>query len=263
MEKNVLSKIAIDKYLKNDRWSILCFDKIDSTNTRLKNMAKSGAKEFLVLATDMQSEGRGRLGKTFFSPKGCGVYFSLLLKPSIKLSDSVFITVAAAVSVRRAIKKLLNIETEIKWVNDIYYNGKKLCGILTEAISIGNSLSSAVLGIGINIKTPKEGYPEEFAYKTTSISEIIPSLPDDFNNMLIAEVLNQFDILYDNLEKKEYIKEYKLSSCILGKKIDVLSGEFKGETFLACDIDENACLVVCAQDGSYITLSSGDVSIRI
>lgn len=259
---DIISPCGINKYLEENRKNIIYLNEVDSTNTVLKEKAAEGAPEGTVIVTEMQTAGKGRRGKRFFSPKGCGVYFSILLRPRLKAADSVFITVAAAVAVRRAIKQLLCADTQIKWVNDVYWSNKKLCGILTEASMEIESgfLNYAVLGIGINIKPPENGYPEEFAFKTTNLSEIAYPFPDDFKNKLIAEVLTQFDRLYEALEQKDYIKEYKDASCILGRKIEILTGPYAG-TAVAEDIDENANLVVRLPDGRKAVLNSGDVSI--
>lgn len=248
----------IKKYLKNKK-TIKYFKKITSTNTVLKELADEGAPDGLILISEHQTAGRGRLGKTFFSPKGCGVYLSYLIKPSIKPSDSVFITVAAAVSMVRAMNKVLNIKTQIKWVNDIYYNDKKLCGILTEGkIRSENSLSYAVLGVGINIKTPPEGYPDEFLYKTTNLEEITSGITEEKKWQLVAEFINIFDEVFSD-KNFSFVKEYKEASCIIGRNIEILSGEHKGTAFCT-DIDDYARLVVKKGDAT-ILLDSGDVSI--
>lgn len=259
-----ISADGIKQYLTKKDKTIHCFDALDSTNTALKKMAQEGACEGTVFVTEMQTAGRGRLGKTFFSPKGCGIYFSLLLRPKCKAQDACFITIGAAVAVRRALLKLFKLDTQIKWVNDIYYKGKKLCGILTESSidASSGSLHFAVLGIGLNIKTPTEGYPKDFAFKTTNLTETGVCLSEDFKNQLIGEVLNQFDTIYEQLEQKEYLEEYKAASCLLGQKINILSGQHAGEA-TALDIDADANLVVRLPDGSIKKLSSGDVSIAL
>ena len=264
-EKNdILSSCGINKYMGTNKKNILYLDEVDSTNTTVKSLAQEGAQEGTVVVTEMQTGGKGRLGKQFFSPKGCGVYFSLLLRPQQKAADSVLITVAAAVAVRRAVKELLNIDVQIKWVNDVYYNNKKLCGILTEAsIEIESGyLNYAIVGIGINIKEPENGYPKEFAFKATNLSALTPNRPNDFKNKLVAAVIKQFDTMYETLEQKAYMKEYKAASCLLGKKIEILSGPYIG-TATAEDIDNDANLVVRLPDGQIVCLNSGDVSISI
>ncbi len=236
------------------------FEEITSTNTVLKELAACGESENTILISEYQTAGRGRLGKTFFSPKGCGIYLSYLIKPDVKSSDAVFITVAAAVSMVRALNKVFGIKTKIKWVNDIYYENKKLCGILTEgSVLPSKNLAYAVLGLGINIKNPPNGYPEEFSYKTTNLEEIVGIVSKDKKQELIEEFINTFDNIFSD-KTKSYIKEYKEASCLLGQEIEILSGEHKG---IACavDIDSTARLVV-EKDDTTIALDSGDVSIR-
>ena len=232
-----------------------------STNLEVKELAKGGAKEGTVLVTDHQTNGRGRLGKTFYSPKANGIYFSLLLRPPFLAEYAPFITVAAAVAVRRAVKSLFSVETQIKWVNDLYFDGKKFCGILTEsAFGKNGALEYAVLGIGINLSEPADGYPEEFAYKTTCLSNFVKKEID--KQTLIKEILKEFDGFYQNLTQKAYLKEYKAASCVIGKEIEILSGAHKGRA-LAIDIDENANLVCRLKSGETVALSTGDVSIHI
>lgn len=232
-----------------------------STNAELKEMAKENAPEGAVLVADHQTNGRGRLGKTFYSPKGNGVYFSLLLRPSFSTEYAPFITVAAAVAVRRAIKNLFYIDTQIKWVNDLYFEGKKFCGILTEsAFGKDGSMEYAVLGIGINLTAPEGGYPEEFAFKTTCLSNFVK---EEINKqVLIEEILKEFDTFYQNLTQKAYLAEYRDASCVIGKEIEILSGPFSGRA-VALDIDENANLVCRLDSGETVSLGTGDVSIHL
>ena len=249
----------IEKYLNSIK-KIEYFDEISSTNTVLKQRAAQGEESNTILISEYQTQGRGRLGKSFFSPRGCGVYLSYLIKPDILATDSVFITVAAAVAMVKAIKKVFLIDTKIKWVNDIYYGDKKLCGILTEgALTPSGKLDYAVLGIGINIKNPPDGYPEEFSYKTTNLEAVTGEITDDKKHRLVAEFINEFDIIFND-NKRSYIKEYKEASCIIGRKIEILSGEHKGFA-KAVDIDDDASLIVELPTGETALISSGDVSI--
>lgn len=248
-----------EKYLKNKK--IRYFDSVSSTNTLLKESAIKGEAENTIFVTEHQTNGRGRLGKTFFSPKGCGIYLSYLIRPDVSADSAFFVTVAAAVAMVRALNDVLGIKAQIKWVNDIYVSNKKLCGILTESAFLPDGkLNYAVLGIGINIKNPPEGYPDDFAYKTTNIENIKGEMQNIQKYELMASFINNFDILFcDN--SKAYVKEYKEASCLIGHEIEILSGEHKGFT-KAVDIDESANLVVKKPDGSVVSLSSGDVSIR-
>ena len=248
----------IEKFFHNKK--IEYFAEITSTNTALKNRAANGESENTILISEYQTSGRGRLGKSFFSPKGCGVYLSYLIKPHIKATDAVFITVAAAVAMVRAINNVLGIKTQIKWVNDIYFENKKLCGILTEGvISASGNLDFAVLGVGLNIKNPPGGYPEEFDYKTTNIEAVAGEITEDTKWRLIAEFINEFDAVF-KATPKDFIKEYREYSCIIGRKIEILSGEHKGYAKVL-DINDSAELVVELPTGEKATLSSGDVSV--
>jgi len=248
-----------ENYLKNKK--IRYYDSVSSTNTLLKSCAAQGETENTIFLSEHQTAGRGRLGKTFFSPRGCGIYLSYLLRQNIPANDALFITVAAAVAMVRALKDILNIDAQIKWVNDIYVHDKKLCGILTEAVFTPDaSLSYAVLGIGVNVKTPPEGYPEEFAYKTTNLEDVCGKISDSQKCELMAAFIKNFDIIFSDKEKT-YIKEYKEASCLLGREIEILSGEHKGFA-TAVDIDANAALAVRKPDGNIVSLSCGDVSIR-
>jgi len=249
----------LKKYLKSSK-KVKYFDEISSTNTVLKEMAQKGASENTILISEYQTQGRGRLGKSFFSPKGCGIYLSYLLKPESTPDNAQFLTVAAAVAIRRALISVLNIKTEIKWVNDIYFDNKKLCGILTEAgISSSGSLDYAILGIGLNIKTPECGYPEEFSYKTTNLESIKGQITEEKKWQLTAEFINIFDEIWED-KNRFYVEEYKEASCIIGKEIEILSGEYKGFA-KAVDIDNNANLIVELKCGKTVALGTGDVSI--
>ena len=148
-------------------------DTVSSTNGLLRDMAAKGAPEGLVIAAGGQTAGRGRLGRTFYSPAGHGAYFSLLLRPGVKPGDATLITSAAAVATARAIEDVTGACVGIKWVNDLFLDGRKVCGILTEATFGMESglVESAVLGIGVNITTPENGYPDELEGVAASLKD--------------------------------------------------------------------------------------------
>lgn len=186
---------------------------------------------------------------------------SYLIRPDIAAESALFITVVAAIAMIRALREILNINAQIKWVNDIYFQDKKLCGILTEtSVKPDGMLDYAVLGIGINIKTPADGYPSEFAYKTTNIENITGPIAPRQKCELLACFINNFDIIFCDKERN-FIKEYKEASCLMNREIEILSGEHKGFA-TAIDIDNNANLIVKKPDGSIASLYSGDVSIK-
>ena len=237
-------------------------DTVTSTNTLLRSAAENGAPDKTVLIANEQTEGRGRRGKSFYSPADSGIYMSILLRPDFGADKSFFITAGAAVSVVRAVKKVFGIDAGIKWVNDIMLDGKKICGILTEAVTDfeSGSLQYAVMGLGINISRPKDGFPSE-------ISDIASSLYSDeaadneLKCSLAAEILNNFFDIYEHTSVERLIDEYKKYSVVLGKRIKVISA---GTEYFATavDIDNDARLVVKDNEGNMHTLSSAEVSVR-
>ena len=212
------------------------FYKLNSTSTYAKN--HFDGTPFLVCAK-IQTNGRGRQGKNFFSPRG-GLYFSLALPKTFNFTH---LTALCGVSVCKAIEKLTDLKPEIKWVNDIYVENKKVCGILVEATEKG-----VIIGIGINLSTKK--------------------LPKDLEN--IAGALNTkisktkliYEIVCNILNTKDFAEYYKSHSYILGKKIFFIENNEKYEAF-AEDIDDNFGLVIKLSDGSEKTLTSGEISVRL
>ncbi len=234
---------------------------VTSTNTLAKEMAAKGAKEGNVIIAREQTEGRGRMGRSFYSPNSSGIYFTIILRPKLTLEDSLLITTGAAVAVAKAIETIAKVNTEIKWVNDIFVNGKKVCGILTEASLNFESggLEYAVVGIGINIET--SSFPDEIRQIAGSIFK---DKPDDapVTSMLVAEVLNNFAESMNSLTDKKYLEEYRKRSFLIGKDILVIKGK---DTFpaKAIDIDDKARLVVEYEDHTREALLSGEVSTRV
>ena len=254
-----LSENEIRQFLKtNTDRKIMVFDEVGSTNTVAKELLKSESDGSVLLA-EKQTAGRGRMGRSFFSPDGSGIYMSIGLKPTIAAENSVLITVAAAVAVSRALDLLFNTKTEIKWVNDIYYKGKKVCGILTEAVFENESgkILNAVLGIGINVHMPKDGFPEDIKDK----AGIIFGTDTVSRNRIAAEVLNQFDLVYKSLEKAEFLEEYRKKSCLIGKKVVVMPIHNEQYCATVTDINDKAQLVIRTDEGRVLALSGGEVSI--
>ena len=259
---DVISAQGIEKYLASQEglFHIEVHKQVTSTNDFLKNLK---ASEGRVIVAQEQTGGKGRLGRSFYSPEGTGIYFSLLLTPTIPIDEATAVTAAAAVAVAEAMEKLAGKEVQIKWVNDIYINGKKVCGILTEGVfdMENRRLGQVILGIGINLMEPLEGFP----------SELIPSAggvfkdgeaPKDSKNLLIAEVLLRFWSYYKNLQDKNFLTGYRQRSMVTGKEILILRGKETPRKAKALDIDENFHLIVEREDGEIEHLSSGEVSIR-
>lgn len=234
---------------------------VTSTNILLKEKAALGAPEGTVLIASSQTSGRGRFARKFYSPENSGIYMSILLRPRMPAENAVLITTAAAAAVAVAAENLSGKKTEIKWVNDVLINGKKICGILTEAaldVESG-SLDYAVLGIGINAYTPSGGFPEEIKNIAGAVFE---QKAAGLRNRLAAEVLKSFYGFYSTLEGRGFLEEYRRRSAVIGKRISVISRD--GAVFAtALGIDENCRLQVKYDDGRTAALSSGEISTKI
>lgn len=262
-DNDIISAESITPYLRGTAkdFQLEVRQTVTSTNTIAKELAAKGAKEGTVIIAREQTEGRGRMGRSFYSPKASGIYFTLILRPTLNLEDSLLITTAAAVAVVKAIKAVAGIKAGIKWVNDIFVDGKKVCGILTEASLNFESggLEYAVVGIGINIDTGH--FPKELSQIAGSVFSDKPS-DKPVTSMLVAEVLNNMAECMNSLTEKKYLEEYRSHSFLIGQEILVQ----KGTAVIpakALDIDEKARLVVEYEDGTREVLSSGEVSVRV
>jgi len=239
---------------------LLCFDTVTSTNDVAKELAQNGASEGTVVLAAGQTAGRGRMSRTFYSPAGDGLYMSFILRPAQGVDSAGLITACAAVAVRRAIARLTDVAVDIKWVNDLQYHGKKLCGILAEGqFSDDGRLSYMILGIGLNLRPPKDGYVEEIRGKTTSLEELAPDKRMEVPACAVA-ILESFSALYEGLPERAFLEEYRSASCLMGEKISYLQGDD------ACfgrvlGIDDAARLLVLQEDGRTVALSAGEVNL--
>lgn len=258
---DILSAAGIKKYLSdNEFFNIEVNQCVSSTNTILKEKRHGGADEGYTVIAGSQTEGRGRLGRSFFSPSDTGIYISILLCPDIPPGDSVLMTTAAAVAVCKAIEELTDRPPCIKWVNDIYMDKKKVCGILTEAsFSIENQkLDHLIVGVGINVYPPNSGFPDEIK---ESAGAVFTEKISDARNRLAAGFLNSFYNIYQSFENKPFIDEYKKRSFLIGKQVDVISSS-STTSAVVTGIDNNCRLLVQYGDGSCAALSSGEVRIK-
>lgn len=254
-----LTSADICQHLKTDNLTLEVYEEVTSTNTLLKQRAHSGAPHGLVIAAESQTAGRGRMGRQFFSPNQTGIYFSVLLRPSLSPNDSLLITTCAAVACAKILEQISGKPTRVKWVNDIYIDDRKVCGILTEASFSQGKIDFAVLGIGINLYTPTEGFPAEIIDKAGSVMD---SSNSDLRGLIIAEVLNEFFKMYETIEKREFIQAYQERSMLDGKPVNVIKqGCVTPATALY--IDSDLSLAIRYESGEIEHLTSGDVSIRM
>ena len=280
---DILSKQMIEfsltqSFPKFSKCPIEFFETIDSTNTYAKTLlARSPQKcHQTIIAAASQTAGRGRLGRSFESPKGTGIYLSLIITPEGGITQPAVITASAAVAVCRAIKKLYGVEPAIKWINDIYVSNdgklKKCAGILTEGITNFETgqIESAVIGIGVNI-APSDKIQKSQAKDIAGFITLAPVINEDQQNTwhptrasLIAEIAGQVFKIFDEPVKK-VMAEYKSLMFLIGKKLTVhpLIGDDKtAYKATAVDLDKNAGLIVKLPNGTKKTLSSGEVTLH-
>ncbi len=259
---DILSMQGIEKYLEpqNRKLAIQIFQQVSSTNSLLRDKANEEIPEGYVVIANEQTEGRGRRGRSFYSPVDTGIYLSILLRPKeIATNEITCLTSMAAVAACDAIEEVSGLTPGIKWVNDIYIKGRKVSGILTEAsISMENgSVEYVIVGIGFNVYPPKDGFSKEIE---SIAGAIFDQRKDDGKNLLAAGFLNHFMNYYTEFDKKDYVKKYQERSLVVGKEITVLapSGDRKA---LALEVDDTCALLVRYEDGSTERLNSGEISI--
>lgn len=259
-DTDILTKSGIQKYLKPDyKLRLDVFKTIDSTNLELKR--RSNEEEGLIIAASEQTGGMGRLGRRFSSPSGTGIYFSILLKPAIDNSEITLLTTIAALSVCEAIEKCTDKIPKIKWVNDVFIDGKKVNGTLTQAsFSVENLTPEYVIvGIGINVYEPTAGFPEEIK---DIAGAVLDNVTGDMKNRLLAEVLNSYFHYYRHFSDKKFVEEYKRRSLVIGKTVSVVTPD-STKRAKVLDIDDMCRLLVSYEDGSSEALSTGEISIRL
>ena len=264
IDTDLLSEAAIvpllSEALKGHR--VIAHKTIDSTNLEAKRIVNEDPTFEGVILSEEQTKGRGRLGRVFYSPSESGLYMSLVLRPVADLDNATLITTAAAVAVCQAIETLTGKKPQIKWVNDIFLDGRKVCGILTEGIMDMESrtIGTIILGIGLNFREPETDFPDE-------IQSIAGTLFDKKNaavtrNQMVAEILNHFYLLYPDLVKRSYLDEYRKRCFVLGEQVTFPQGNETIEA-KAIAIDNDGGLVVALPNGKTKILTFGEISIKI
>lgn len=267
-DSNILSAASIAAHSAcSDRLHITVSDCVTSTNTLLKAEAAAGAPEGTLLVALEQTAGRGRMGRSFLSPKQSGIYMSLLLRPKMAAGDALMLTTSVAAAVSETIRDLTGLPAGIKWVNDIYINDRKVCGILTEA-SIDfetQGLEYAVVGLGVNLEEPEGGFDESIRHVAGSIFSH-GKMPLAFREQLIAGIVDRFLGYYDHLDERRFLDSYRSQSILIGREVSVIDnihtpGDTRPAKVLA--IDDECRLLVELPDGSQELLSSGEVSLKL
>lgn len=243
--------------------SLVCLDCVDSTNTLAKQQTAQGAPEGLVILSDRQTAGRGRAGRSFHSPAGCGLYLSALLRPTLPPEQLANFTAWAAVAVCDGVEATCGIRPQIKWTNDLVLNEKKLCGILTElvlnrATGVPDGL---VVGIGINVNHRTEDFSEEIRSMATSLSMELGRPVD--RTRLAAEVIRALDRIYARFpaEKADCLERYRADCLTVGKAVRLITPTTSRDA-VATGIDDDFRLLVAFPDGTQSAIETGEVSVR-
>lgn len=261
-ESNLISAEGIRLFLKNPQVEIKIFDEISSTNLEAKQLAvsgKAGHGSFVVAME--QTAGRGRRGREFYSPKGSGIYLSIILEPQGTLEGSLLITTAAATAVYKAVKEVCGVELGIKWVNDLYKDNRKVCGILTEAVTDFESgnIEYAIVGIGLNLYVEQDAFPAELQGIAGGIYEDEQSAKIADRNRLAAQIVNQ---LLEETRELKLSDEYVEHNIVPGNEITIIDNK-SSRSASAIAICSDGKLLVQEADGTENRLSFGEISIKI
>ncbi len=251
----------IQRLVSDKRVKVTLLEHCDSTNSLAREYAADGAAEYTVIIARSQSYGRGRMGRSFFSPENTGLYMSIILRPLIKAEAALEITTAAAIAAARVIDRYTDKAIGIKWVNDIYKDNKKVCGILTETCVDTRSgyLDYAVLGIGVNLFAPLGGFPEDIRSIAASVLE--DAYDDALMAKFTAELIRELLSVYKEIGNNSLIDEYRSRSIIIGENIYILeeSGRIPAT---AISINDDYSLNTRLENDEKRVLNSSDVSIR-
>lgn len=240
--------------------NIFLYDSLPSTQVIAKELAVDFAKEGTMVISEEQTSGKGRMSRSWHSPKGAGLWFSFLLRPDVSLNQAPQLTLLCAVACAQAIEEVSKVVVHIKWPNDIYVNGKKVCGILTELVTDRNQIQSVIIGVGINVN--QTAFPEELAEKATSLRLEAGRKVD--RTKLLQTFCRQFEKLYETYLSAGFTpikllwEGYAIS---IGKEITARTpqGTFYGT---ALGIDEDGILQLQLQDGSIKQIYSADIEVN-
>lgn len=235
--------------------NVKIYGETDSTSSEARRYALSGGAAPALFIADSQSGGRGRVGRSFYSPSGTGIYTSLLLPMADSLADTLLMTSASAVAVRRAILRVTGLDAGIKWVNDLYLDGKKVCGILCELLSEKKMM---IIGVGINLYS--SSFPEEISQTAGSL--LTGTADSALRHALAAEVVKELLSISDELADRRFMDEYRANSLVLGRELTYIENGISHRG-TATDIDDRGRLYILTTDGQTNILSSGEISVRL
>jgi len=261
----LITEEALRKYLPQRYGNniIHIYDTLDSTNIRAKELAAEDAPHGTVVMAGRQTAGRGRLGRSFFAPEE-GIYMSIIIRPDFDPDKATLITPSAAVAVAEAIEEVCSQKAMIKWVNDVYIEDRKVCGILTEAVTSKSTgqIDALILGIGVN--TTLKDFPSE-------LLDIAGAVEGDYDRtQLAAAIITKALDLSASIEEKTFLPAYRDRSLLTGKTVNVFKGAYKispddeipSRPARVLGIDDDGGLMVIYSDGTRESLTTGEVTIR-
>ncbi len=255
--------------LKTQRFGrrVTVYDKLDSTNDAAAMAAQGGAPEGTAIFSEFQNKGRGRLGRQWFAPKGKALLFSLVLRPQLPMAGAPRITLASAVGAAKALRDITGLAIQIKWPNDLYFESKKLGGILTEIDTDMESIRYAVLGLGINVNEDKTDFPSELKSIATSLKAATGQHVD--RNVLARRLLEELEIAYDRLMEGDFEgirEEWSSMALTTGRWVQIVTQQRRRAAQrlegIAQGVDENGCLIVRKENGLTEHVISGDVVLK-
>lgn len=274
-EKDILSKEYIENVILYDECkdddirdtdealTVIVKEEVESTNDLAKQLS-TDTEQDMVIISDYQTDGHGRRGRSFFSPKGTGLYMSFLIHPKVEISKATMITCMGAVAVCKAIEQMTEAKPSIKWVNDIFLEDRKICGILTEGHTSmeDGSLEYVVVGIGINLYYPRDGFPEEIK-KIAGVLFPNGQNRENVKNELCCKIIHEFMKLYRNMDNEEFIDDYRSRSNLIGSYVKIIQPgkNIANEYGKVLGIDNECHLVVETDNGETKALSTGEVSV--
>lgn len=262
---DLLTKVEIQNGLQTKiiGEEIIHFHSIPSTNDSAKEFASNKAKEGLVITAEQQSAGRGRRGRTWESPKGTGIWMSILLRPNIPPSQAPKFTLLAAVAVASAIKEVSKVDVKIKWPNDLIINNKKVCGILTEMSAEMDFINYIIVGIGVNVNAMSRDFPEELQKTAISLAQVLgEKIPrQKLSRKILENIETRYLAFIETMDFEEILQEWRVASYTLGKQVKTT---WNGEEMIAMaeDINEDGALMLRTDQDKLIEISFGDVMVR-
>lgn len=234
---------------------------VNSTNTHAAMLAKQGAPHGTVVLADLQTAGKGRLGRTFSSPAGKGIYCSVVLRYDVQPERLFSLTPIMAEAARQAVAAVTGLQPQIKWINDLVLHGRKLCGILTELGTENGAVSYVIVGIGINCSQQEEDFPPELRQTAISLQQALGKPVD--REAVALELIRRVQLAADGFPENAaaWMKTYVNHCLTVGKDVQLIRN---GETREAHvdGVDERGALLVTLPDGTKETVFSGEASVR-